>query len=144
MSTIICILVFVIGFVGYKYIYPWATKTIEKNKIEGLNQYMGRQVLHIEKTESAYCYCWDFDFAKIRFLSHLHKYFFSRFRLQKYNHPAQLICATPTFLFVKFWTCHVCLPWAVARFGAQEYSVCHQLRNNEIEQIVRTLVQELC
>ena len=65
MSTIICILVFVIGFVGYKYIYPWATKTIEKNKIEGLNQYMGRQVLHIEEDESAYCYCWDFDFADI-------------------------------------------------------------------------------
>ena len=65
MSTLICLLVFVMGFVGYKYIYPWVKKTIEKKKIEGLNQYMGRQVLHIEEDESKYCYCWDFDFAYI-------------------------------------------------------------------------------
>ena len=65
MNTLICILIFVLGYVGYKYIYPWANETIEKKKIEGLNQYMGRLVLHIEKTESAYCYCWDFDFADI-------------------------------------------------------------------------------
>lgn len=33
------------------------------------------------------------DFAKVRILLHLCKYFFSRFRLQKYNCFAQLICA---------------------------------------------------
>ena len=65
MSTIICILVLVLGYVGYKFIYPWASKSIEKKKIEGLNRYMGRQVLHIEEDESAYCYCWDFDHASI-------------------------------------------------------------------------------
>jgi len=65
MSTVISILVIVLGFVGYKYIYPWVSKTIERMKIEGLNQYMGRQVLHIEESESTYCYCWDVNFAII-------------------------------------------------------------------------------
>lgn len=65
MSTVISILVIVLGFVGYKYIYPCVSKTIERMKIEGLNQYMGRQVLHIEESESTYCYCWDVNFAII-------------------------------------------------------------------------------
>lgn len=65
LGSIICILVLVLGYVGYKYIYPLVRETIEKKKIEALNQYMGRQVLHIEKTKSDYCYCWDFDFADI-------------------------------------------------------------------------------
>lgn len=46
-------------------ILSWARKTIEKKQIEGLNRYMGRQVLHIEEDESSYCYCWDFDFDEI-------------------------------------------------------------------------------
>lgn len=65
METIISILVVVLGFVGYKYIYPWARDTIEQKKIDGLNRFMGRQVLHIEKDETSYCYCWDFDYAYI-------------------------------------------------------------------------------
>lgn len=51
--------------VGFRYIHPWVTKTKEKKKIEGLNRYMGRQVLHIEEDKSKYCYCWDFDFEDI-------------------------------------------------------------------------------
>lgn len=65
LKNIICFLVLVLGFVGYKYIFPWVVEVIEKKKIDGLNQYMGRQVLHIENNKSAYCYCWDFDFAVI-------------------------------------------------------------------------------
>jgi hypothetical protein len=65
MSTFVFILVIVLGFVGYKYIYPWVCITIEKKRIEGLNQYMRRQVLHIEEDKSTICYCWDFDYEKI-------------------------------------------------------------------------------
>ncbi len=65
IHNIILIIVIAVGYVGYKYILPWLCLTIEKKKIEGLNRYMGRQVLHLEKDDKAIYYCWDFDFATI-------------------------------------------------------------------------------
>lgn len=41
-----------------------------------------------------------FEFVKIQFLSHLHKFFFSRFHLQKHNCYAQFICVCFAFDFI--------------------------------------------
>lgn len=78
------------GAAGVPGCYSLASLIQNKND----NRFKGLSGLGFGVIESAHAgFLSFFGFAKIRFLSHLHKFFFSRFHLQKYNCCAQLICA---------------------------------------------------